>query len=258
MCLILFSYNSHPHFPFILAANRDEFYERPTAGVRFWEDHPDVLAGRDLKYEGSWMGITKSGRFAALTNYRNGDQLRQTALSRGLLVREFLTGRATPEEFLKCARRDKDQYNGFNLLVGDLSNLMYYSNVTDKSRVLKPGVYGLSNHLLDTPWPKVERSREKFMEAVRGPEESITDLLLKILFDRTPSEDGELPDTGFGKEWEKILSSPFITSPTYGTRSSTVLLVGKDGHVSLTEWSFTGPDNPGSSVNYEFRIAGYE
>ncbi len=259
MCLILLAYRFHPDYSLIVAANRDEYYNRPTEKAHFWEDHPYLLAGRDMKYGGTWMGMTTSGRFAAVTNFRDRTEFREHPLSRGILVNEYLTSHEPPQTYLRGILPGQDKYNGFNLLLGDLTGLLYYSNRGgDKVRSLKPGIYGLSNHLLDTPWPKVVRSRLSFMEVLKKRGSPGTDGLFGILSDRTPADDDELPDTGFGQEWEKILSPPFISSPTYGTRTSTILMIRKDRHVSFMERSFTGPEDHGTVVNYEFQITGYE
>lgn len=256
MCLIVFAYKHHPHYPLILVANRDEFYERPTSRAHFWDDHPNVLAGRDRKYGGTWMGITRSGRFAAVTNFRYKTEFREYPQSRGLMVKEFLTNHEPPEIFLKGIIPGEKEYNGFNLILGDLTSFFYYSNRSHKMKALKPGTYGLSNHLLDTPWPKVVRTRQALIDVIEGSEPVNMDRLSSILFDRTPAADDELPDTGFGLEWERILSSPFIATPVYGTRASTVLLIDTDGHVKYKERSFTGPGDTGSTVYHEFTLIG--
>jgi uncharacterized protein with NRDE domain len=164
MCLILFAHGAGEDFPLVLAANRDEFYERPTAPAAFWTEAPHVLAGRDLQAGGSWLGVTRTGRWAALTNYRDPPTSRPGRPSRGMLVSDFLTGSATPEQYLAAVAADAERYDGFNLLVGDPSGVHYFGNRMadggEPSR-LEPGVYGLSNHLLDTPWPKVARGRTR-------------------------------------------------------------------------------------------------
>jgi uncharacterized protein with NRDE domain len=257
MCLIVFAYRYHPHYPLILAANRDEFYDRPTSKAHFWDDHPDLLAGRDMKYGGTWMGITRSGRFAAVTNFREGTQSREHPLSRGLMVKDFLKGHESPETYVKGIIPREGEYNGFNLLVGNPSSFIYYSNRSRKRKVLKPGIYGLSNHLLDTPWPKVMRTRQLFTHIIDGSDPVDMDGLSEILYDQTIAEDDELPDTGFSLEWERVLSAAFIVTPTYGTRASTVLLVDTDGLVKYTERSFSGPGDPGSTSRHEFTLTGH-
>jgi uncharacterized protein with NRDE domain len=256
MCLIVFAYKYHPRYPLILAANRDEFYDRPTTRAQFWDDHSSLLAGRDMKYGGTWMGITRSGRFAAVTNFRDGASFREHPLSRGLMVKDFLTGHDSPEVFLKNIIPRRDEFNGFNLLVGDPASFVYYSNRSRKMEVLKPGIYGLSNHILDTPWPKVLRTRQALIDVINGSDPVDMDRLSDILNDQTLATDDELPDTGFSLEWERVLSSSFIVTPTYGTRASTVLLLDTDGQVKYTERSFHSPSDPGITSHHEFRLTG--
>ncbi|MGD8353471.1 MAG: NRDE family protein [Pseudomonadota bacterium] len=256
MCLIVFAFHCHPSCPLILAANRDEFYARPSDRARFWTGHPDLLAGRDLKYGGTWMGMTRSGRFAAVTNYRDKKEVKEHPLSRGLMVRAYLTGEDEPGQFLDTVISRQQEYNGFNLLLGDISTLVYYSNRNGKIIRLEPGVYGLSNHLLDTPWPKTVRTKFKLEHLLMKPGVPDTADLFRILADRDQAADAELPDTGFGIEWERVLSSPFIVSPTYGTRASTVLIADKQGSVKFEERAFTGPDDPGFESLFEFSLTG--
>ncbi|AIE60462.1 NRDE family protein [Bacillus methanolicus] len=236
MCLILFAYRVHPDYPLIMAANRDEFYKRPTALAAFWEDHPTVLAGRDLEKGGTWMGVTRTGRFAAITNYRAPGYDRLDAKSRGFLVSNYLTGSSKPKEYLEKVQQDHKLYNGFNLLVGDTESLYYYSPILNKISIVPPGVHGLSNAVLDTPWPKVKKGIEKLTQAISNKiiDES---LLLSILSDSEEAPEEELPDTGIGKDWEKLLSPIFIQSSTYGTRASTILTIDNDHHIVFNEKS---------------------
>lgn len=247
MCLILFAYEEHPRYRLILAANRDEFYERPTAPAAFWEDDSGVLAGRDLRNGGTWLGITRTGRVAAVTNYRGPrDEHRPEAPSRGALVASFLRGREAPDAYLLRLALNADRYNGFNLLVGDVQRLCYFSNREHEVRRLEAGIYGLSNGLLDTPWPKVEAGRAALGHAIRRP--FGPDTLLDLLADTTTAPDEALPDTGVGPEWERVLSARFIESAAYGTRSSTVLLVGYDGEVTLVERTDALSEAPGAAA----------
>jgi len=254
MCLIVFAYRYHPDYPFILAANRDEFYDRPTSKAHFWKDHPGVLAGRDGKYGGTWMGITRSGRFAAVTNFRDSSDLRVHPRSRGLMVKDFLTSDDPIQAFLERIISRQGEYNGFNLLLGDRSSLVYHSNRGTGTRILEPGLYGLSNHLLDTPWPKVVRARRALAEILDEPGPVDIETFFEILHDRTPAPDRELPDTGFGLQWERVLSSPFIVTPAYGTRASTVLLLHKAGRVNLKERSF-GKSGDSGVTHHEFALS---
>jgi uncharacterized protein with NRDE domain len=241
MCLIAFAYRQHPAWQLILAANRDEFYARPTASMAYWEDAPEVLAGRDLVGGGTWLGITRSGRFAAVTNYRDPGGLREDAPSRGLLVADFLRGTEKPQAYLEILRTGADRYNGFSLLVGDSHGLYYFSNRENAVRELHPGIYGLSNHLLDTPWPKVLRVKRALRQLIEANAVE-TQRILEILADPLRPSDEDLPDTGVGLTWERLLSPVFISSEHYGTRSSTALLISHDGRVSLTERERFGGD----------------
>lgn len=239
MCLILFSFLQHPEYSLLLAGNRDEFYDRPSLPADFWPDLPDVLAGRDSKHGGTWLGVTRSGRFAALTNYRDPVSNRPDALSRGLLVSNYLASRLLPDEYIEAIRADSAQYNGFNLLLGDSRNLWHYSNRTNAATSLKPGVYGISNHLLDTPWPKVQRGKMLLTQAVM---ETVSERdLLSLLEDDLRPPDEQLPKTGVSLEWERTLSPIFVASPDYGTRAMTVVCVRHDGRLSFTERSRREP-----------------
>lgn len=225
MCLIVFAWQVVPGMPFIAAGNRDEFYARPTAPADWWEDKPKIYAGRDLQDGGTWMGITREGRFAAITNIREPSCKRDDAPSRGALVADFLSGDASPQEYIERIAADGDRYNGFNLLVGDRSQLLWYSNGEPdderNGKSLAPGIYGLSNGTLDAPWPKVVRTKAQFASLLcqGAPHDAYFDMLS----DSTRASDCRLPRTGVSLEWERVLSAAFIESPEYGTRSSTVV-----------------------------------
>lgn len=237
MCLIVFSYKTHPDYDLIFAANRDENHERPTRPAQFWEDYPNILAGKDLKAGGTWMGITKDGTFSALTNYRDPAIQKENPPSRGHLVLDFLTGSHPPKSYLQAVEKKADRYMGFNLLVGSPDQLGYYSNQQGKIQLLDPGLYGLSNHFLDTPWPKVERSKKQLDEISRR-ENISEEALFELLTDTRQAPADELPDTGIPKDIEKKVSSIFIKSEGYGTRCSTILLIDKEGHVTFSERRF--------------------
>ncbi|USK71427.1 NRDE family protein [Peribacillus asahii] len=237
MCLINFAYKMDSRYDLVVAANRDEFYERPTAQASFWEDASHVLAGRDLEKMGTWMGVTKQGRFAALTNYRDPDNESGNMRSRGELVGQFLIGDSQPQQYVQMIQQHRDQYPGFNLIVGDGSSLYYYSNIENEIRLLKPGLYGLSNHLLDTPWPKVRKGKEGLERCLKGSTETLKDCLFSSLQYADPAPDEELPSTGVSLEWERKLSPLFIQTPDYGTRSSTVLFM-TDKNVRFVERMF--------------------
>lgn len=256
MCIILFAYQRHPQYKLIVAANRDEFYSRPTAPAGFWPEQPDLLAGRDEEQGGTWMGITTQGRFAALTNYRDPARTLDGAVSRGELVSGFLLGKQTPEAYLEEVDTRAKVYNGFNLLVGTVGtgdSLWYYSNQSRQIIKVESGISGLSNHLLNTPWPKVVRGRDRLMEAVSAPELE-QEVLWQILSDRERAADDRLPQTGVSLELERILSPVFIESPGYGTRASTILLVGYDGQVQFTEKSLDIESGQWHTGHYRFML----
>lgn len=253
MCLILFSYRTHPSFDLVLAANRDEHYERPSDPPAFWSEAPFLLAGRDLVAGGTWLGITKTGRLAAVTNYRDPASLLKIAPSRGRLVTDFLRGDQPPWEYLQWLQSQASRYNGFNILLGDRKELFWYSNRDGGIRQVFDGFYGISNRLLDTPWPKVVRGKE-LMAPILNAEIPSTDDLFRTLRDETLPADEMLPSTGVPQEWERVLSPIFIRSPHYGTRSSTLILVGKDGHVTFLDRIFTwNPDHVEES-RFEFDL----
>ncbi len=258
MCLILVGWNAHRAYPLVLAANRDELHDRPTDPAGFWADDRSVLAGRDLKDGGTWLGLTRSGRFAAITNYREvlGDGGSERR-SRGMLVRGFLQSDVPPTEYAQSVAEDGDAYAGFNLLVGDLSELLWVSNRGSAgAQVVEPGVHGLSNRALDTPWPKVDRGKAGLADCL--PEDNRASLAVEPLFDllvdtATPP-DGELPSTGVGVEMERILAPIFITGEVYGTRSSTVILIDHEDQVSFIECSYDSGGTPIRNRGYAFSL----
>jgi uncharacterized protein with NRDE domain len=238
MCLILFAYDHHPDYRLILAANRDEFYDRPAAPLRYWRDHPHLLAGRDLKSMGTWMGVSRWGRFAAITNYREPGNPILDAPSRGHLVSDYLAGTLPPADYLDDLKPKAGQYNGFNLLVGDTQGLFYFSNRNQGVMRLEAGVYGLSNRLLDTRWPKVRQGKERLSALIRHDRELPRESLFSLLQTQERPPDHQLPDTGVGIELERILAPIFITSPNYGTRCSTLLTLNRSDHVRITEYTW--------------------
>lgn len=254
MCLILLAVRKHPNYKLILAANRDEFYKRPSKPPHFWEDIPHLLAGRDLVAGGTWLGITKNGRIAAVTNYRDPASVKPNAPSRGKLVSDFLASDLDPAAYLDLIRREKDRYNGFNLVLGDQDQITWYSNRSGKETPLLPGVYGLSNHLLDTPWPKVVRAKAWFEEIIHTGKDLSVESVFRLLKDQTMAPDDRLPRTGVPLDWERILSPIFITSPTYGTRSSSVVLIDKDARVSFMERTYNSHPEPTSTATFEFAL----
>lgn len=227
MCLIVLAYKADPGYPLIVAANRDEFLDRPAQAAHFWPDAPELLAGRDLRAGGTWAGITTKGRFAALTNYRDAQRMSTTGPSRGGLVKQALLAGIDPA--------GTGDYDGFNLLYGPIDALRYHSNLNGADGPLTPGIHGLSNHLLDTPWPKVARAKAMLEGALAAPGGPAPGPLFELLADSRTAPDPELPRTGVPLAVERALSAIRIALPGYGTRCSTVLMVDRAGRVRFIE-----------------------
>jgi len=255
MCLILVADDVHPDYRLVVAANRDEFYDRSTAPVSWWGDEPRVLAGRDLRSGGTWLGVTRGGRFAAITNYREPDRIMADAPSRGGLVLASLTDDRGPARYMDEVQQVADAYNGFNLLAGDRDGLWICSNRDSGPPVkIGQGVFGLSNHLLNTPWPKVAGGRRDLEAALGLAGDALIERLLEMLADRTAPPDGDLPNTGIGLEMEQLLGSRFIVSPIYGTRASYVVLIGRDDRATIVEQTFEEGKPAGPPVKIDFGI----
>lgn len=252
MCLIAFAWRHDPRYPLVVAANRDEFHQRPTAPAAFWPECPEILAGRDLLGRGTWLGISSRGRFAALTNLRSGHEGRRDAPSRGLLVSEFLLGAQSPEGYLEEVARRAHRYNGFCLVVSDGSDMAWYCARDSAPSLLASGVYGLSNARLDESWPKVELLKSGLAGVLSRPRWRSGDLMA-LLGDRSPAPDEDLPDTGVGLAQERIYSCAFVTGVHYGTRSSTVLTVDAEGCVDFTERSYDS-GSESAKVHFSFDI----
>ena len=238
MCLINFHLREHPKYKLIIAANRDEFYERPTATAHFWEDHSTVLAGRDLLQLGTWLGITKEGRIAALTNYRDPSKEKNYAISRGEVITNYLISEDTPRDYLTFINQNRHRYNGFNLIVGNQNQLYYYNNVESKISKIPSGTHGLSNHMLNTSWPKVEKGKQMLRDYVMNHQDVEVTKLFEILSDSEQAQDLYLPQTGIDMDLERKLSPLFIKTPNYGTRNSTVLLIDNDNFVTFVERTY--------------------
>jgi uncharacterized protein with NRDE domain len=251
---MLFAFQSHPDYKLILAGNRDEFYNRPTVPAGFWEDAPSLLAGRDLVAGGTWFGITRRGRFAGITNYRDPKSNKKDAPSRGQIVSRFLTGDDTPHSYLEELIKGAERYNGFNLILGCNDEMFWYSNRGNVMRRLDPGIYGLSNHLLDTLWPKLVKGKAAFTGIISEATIPGPDKFFEILDDREPAPDKVLPDTGVGLEMERMLSPVFTSSPDYGTCSSTLLFIDRNDRVTFMERTFSKGSANGSTVRYDFQI----
>ncbi|MEQ9468987.1 MAG: NRDE family protein [Ekhidna sp.] len=251
MCLITFAYNAHPDYKFILAGNRDEFYSRPTAVAHWWHDHQHIFGGRDLQAQGTWMAISKGGKFAAVTNYRDIRNIRSDANSRGDLPVNFLLGDEQPESYAKSVQMAGKSYNGFNLLVMD-DELVHASNYERGVNNLKPGIYGLSNALLDTPWPKVTRSKRAFSEFIQT-DFSLDDLIV-MMQDEGTAPDDQLPETGLDYTREKALSAMCIRTPDYGTCCTTAITIDYDGKVEFMEKSYPVGGRKDQMVTQSFKI----
>lgn len=248
MCLILFAYRSHPVYKLILASNRDEFLQRPTARIHRWKQAP-ILAGKDLQAGGTWMGVSSYSKWAALTNFREGEELLQHAPSRGDLVVDFLDSSHSAQAYSSILQTTDKVYNGYNILLGGKHEVYYQSNRLTTPVKLERGLYGLSNHLLNTPWPKVEQGKAALKRSIEKEsldKEELFDLL------RNPdlAQDEDLPNTGIPYDWEKKLSAMFIESPGYGTRVSTVLLQDYKGRTFIEERAYQPAGDP---ISFEFR-----
>jgi uncharacterized protein with NRDE domain len=243
MCLLVLAWRIHPQFRLVLAANRDEFHERPSAPLAPWNDIEGVVGGRDLQANGAWLAVDARRRFGIVTNFREFGRRRRSAPSRGGLIPGYLAGRSPPGEHLRAVETDAPGYAGFNLLLGDRNSLWYASNRADQfARELPPGIYGLSNEFLDTPWPKLMRVRARFDALIRSTKawdaEALDADLLGMLADRETTPPDSLPPGDLSPEWARILSAPFVLDPRYGTRCSTVLTISTRGMLRITERRF--------------------
>lgn len=251
MCLILIAWQAHAAFPLVVAANRDEFFARRSASAEFWPG-TSILAGRDLEGGGTWLGLARNGRFAALTNYRDPRRQQADAPTRGKLVADFLAEQESSGAYLDRVESEAARYNGFNLLLGDGAKLLAYSNVSGERHALAPGVHGLSNHLLDTSWPKVGAGRTALAQALAAlPDESA---LFHLLRDERIHPDASLPATGVDQEWERLLSAAFVKGPGYGTRCSTLLKLGADGTASFDEQTWLAGGRAGPRRRFRFEL----
>jgi len=253
MCLLLFAIDRHPAFRLVIAENRDEFFNRPSEPACFWPESPDVLAGRDLERGGSWFGVTRTGRWAVVTNYRDFHHRRYSRLSRGGLVSRYLQDGESLEAFRAFLETDDGHYAGLNFVAGDQTGAFYFSNTGGGSCHLGPGVYGLSNHWLDTPWPKVSGAKRDFTEWLEAASTRV-DTLFELLAERDLAPDEQLPDTGIGLEWERVLSARFIRGEKYGTRATTVFLVDHEGKARFIEKSFDEQGQEKGVAEFRFTL----
>lgn len=251
MCLIVFAYKTHPNYQLVLAANRDEFYDRPTSIAGWWEDYPDVLGGRDLQAMGTWMGMSKNGRFASVTNYRDLSNIKEDAKSRGDLPVNFLTGDQSAKAYGHELEETGAQYNGYNLLAFD-DSMVHFSNYENKVNELGSGIYGLSNALLDTPWPKVQKSKKRLSELM-GTGFELEDLIT-MMQDEEVANDDQLPSTGLTLEKERALSPMSIRTDGYGTCCTTALTIDNEGQVRFIEKSYPFGSGKEGSEYFTFKI----
>ena len=254
MCLLAIALRALPSLEVVVAANRDESHRRPTAAAEFWSESQSILAGRDLEGGGTWLGLTRDGRVAAVTNFREPGRAIPGAPSRGRLVSDFLLGGASAKDYAAEVHARGSICNGFNLVVGNRGGWWYCSNRGRPPQPIAPGIHGLSNHFLDTPWPKVVRVRDRLASLGGCPEPIDIDQVLAILDDRRQAAEAELPETGVGPEWERALSAPFIVTPEYGTRSSTVILIDSSARVRFCEQSFAADGTPCSRRDFSFSL----
>jgi uncharacterized protein with NRDE domain len=252
MCLVLVVWRTHPQIPCLVAANRDEFHARPTAPAAWWSDHPQILAGRDLEAGGTWLGMTRTGRFAALTNYRDPEQRQAQAPSRGALVTYMLESGVSVAEGLAHLRAEGPGYNGFNMIFSDGERLGIFESTRGAGRELGPGIYGLSNHLLDTPWPKVQKAKSRLQAALSNTTDTAP--LLALLRDDRPAPDAQLPQTGVSIEWERLLSSAFVRAQDYGTRCSTIIRIEAQGRAYFEEWSWSAGGSEIGRTSLQFEL----
>lgn len=235
MCLVAFSWKQHANLPLIISANRDEFFDRPTAPLHQWEN--GILAGKDLRSGGTWMGFHPNGRWSLLTNYRDFRKMGHGEISRGKLVQDFLENSISPEDYLVEIQKDQDRYEGFNLLVSDGKSLFYFSNYGQGIQEIEPGIYGLSNGLINEPWPKVELAKRQLEEILS--EKIDHGSLLQILKSTKTYPTGKLPDTGAPQSLEKALSAQLIrTDGNYGTVSSSSVIQNQKGQIEIQERRF--------------------
>jgi len=253
MCLIFLSFNQHPKYPLIIAANRDEFFDRPASALEVWPEDKKIIAGKDLTGGGTWLGVTKSGYFAMLTNYRDMANIKTNAPTRGKLVLDYLAGEFDPSNYLQALNSSASNYNGYNIILGKLDDPWYYSNQNNKLYSLGTGLYGLSNALLDTKWPKVKNGKKTF-ESIISREDFKTEELLEFMHNTVLAPDEQLPETGIGHEKEKLLSSMFIEMPGYGTRNTTILLKDYNNNVEIIERTFSHDAKSTSEEKFNFSI----
>lgn len=253
MCLALLALDAHPHYAVVIAANRDEYHQRPTAAAHWWNE--GWLAGRDLAAGGTWLGATRAGRWALLTNVREPGRHNPAAASRGALVPRILADEDAPSATLTSIIGRPDALNGFNLLAGDPGSAHFASNRASGVAALGSGVFGLSNNAaLDVAWPKVTRTKAALESWCNAGSDDFAPLFA-LLADTAQAPDDELPATGVPLEWERLLSAPFIVGDRYGTRASTIVTIARNGQVRFAERGFDGAGRVSGENDFRFDLA---
>lgn len=250
MCLITFAYHAHPEYKLVLISNRDEFYQRPAAPAHFWKDRPFIIGGRDLEQSGTWLAASKEGKFAAVTNFRDPSLPQRKTSSRGELPVNYLSQNIHAEAYLEQLSKNRQNYAGYNILFGDKEKMYHYNNIYNHSKEINKGIHGISNHTLDTPWPKVNRSKQLLQDYLYSTAKLHPEKLFEILTDAAKPEEDHLPKTGIPFELEKALSPIYITTPDYGTRASTILLIDDKNHMTFIERSYYQGEIVGNGNNY--------
>ena len=284
MCILFLAVNQHPQYPLIVCANRDEFRQRPTQGAHYWESCPTILAGKDLQAGGTWLGVTHTGQFAAVTNIRQPGSVAEHKSSRGELVTRALlpfseevntssdlSCKSTKQSLDKTVRSERNQYGvndewlknnsdnygPFNLVYGNSDQLFCYNSIAKEQQQLSVGFHAISNGALDDIWPKMRKGVSQLKELVlseNSPTEIIELRLISLLQDQNQADDHELPDTGIPKNWEKRLSSIFIKGIEYGTRSSSIITVSKLGELTFNEWEYDQNSETLATSSFRFQI----
>jgi uncharacterized protein with NRDE domain len=250
MCLLVFAWKAHPDYPLIIAANRDEFHARPSQDAHWWPDLPNVLAGRDLQAGGTWLAVSRSGRFATVTNYREQPRPQRGLRSRGEIATKFVSG---SEDAMTCvASLAGDSYAGVSVIAADGDSVCYTSNRGDEPRSLEPGVYGLSNASLDTPWSKLLRTREALTKLIDTDNVNATELF-RLLADRSPAPNSEVDSASLPFKLARTLTAPFIVAESYGTRCSTTVLVTSDQKLQFSERRFAPDGSASGDSAFNFR-----
>lgn len=253
MCLVLIAKGIHPRFPMVLAANRDEYYQRPAEQAHFWQDNPGILSGRDLEKGGTWLAVDRRGRIAAVTNFREPSRKKRGHRSRGYLVSEYVMGDLVPSDYLDRLSGQVDEYDSFNLFVGDRNTLCFISTFNRELQQLRSGIYGISNGDLDYPWPKVVKGKQ-VMQQILESDRLDTGRLFELLQDRETPPDGDLPETGVGLDIERMLSPIFVNGKEYGTRCSTVITLDNENNLYFAEVTYDVQGRHNAPVEYEFRL----